>query len=265
MEYRNSSYISELIQVTVLMKKYHILFSLGIALMVVQGGISQNMTTFEKQALVKAQVAEIKQKQASQLNNRKPFVTGIHLFSASAPTTHPFFENKIWQEGKIIHEGQEYPVDAVKYDIFKDRIIHYTQFIDVAYSTALNPVFIKEFYIGDHHFKYYDDSISKISFLNKGYYEIVCDGIATCLVRHMKEEEISTSYRIEYKEYTKLILYYNGTYRRFFNQFTLLRLLKERRPELRAFIRENNIIFNHNKIESAKRIITYYNKLEGNR
>jgi hypothetical protein len=238
--------------------------SILLSLMFFQYSYSQKLTTQEKKTLVEAQIEQIKANQKKQLNNRNPFVTGIHFFSPAAPNSHPYFEDKLWQEGKIVFEGNEYQVNALKYDIFKDAVIYYAQFEDAAYSTALNKEFIKEFYIGKHHFTYYDDSLQLPAFMTPGYYEVIDTGRITFLVKYTKEEIISSSYKIEYKEYTRMILYRDGKYHRFFNQLTLLHLLKDKKKELRSFIKGNNIYFNVNKIDAAKTIINHYNKLEEN-
>ena len=222
----------------------------------------QYITAEEKKQLVESQIKNIEENQKDLLYSKRPFLTGIHYFSNTTNTTHPYYQSKSWLPGKIIFENREYPVEALKYDIFKDYIIYYAHFTSAAFSTGLNKEFIKEFYLEDHRFKYLELTENKPIFMQPGYYEIASEGNTRFVIKWSKEEIISSNYTIEYKPYTKMIIYSDGQYRRFSSQLKLLQILKDHKKELKEYIRAKKLVFSSNKIAAAKQLVDYYNKLE---
>lgn len=96
-----------------------------------------------------------------------------------------------------------------------------------------------------------------------GFYEVLYGGKTTILAKHVKKyfesvREIQLTQG--FKEDTQLYLFNKGRYFKVATKGSILNLLTDKKKELKAFIRQNNLFANERN-ESAARVAQYYDSL----
>ena len=187
-----------------------------------------------------------------------------HLYNGSAYTEYisqndenPYFIDE-WIEGSVEYDEEFHDNVPLLYDISLDRIV-----VDNPYSIKkVMLVFEKvaAFTIQDHHFV-----MLKNTPLQVGYYELAYDGPSKVYVRHRKTlQSKAVDYSVVnlFEERKLYYIYKNGTFYSVRGKRSVLKLLEDKKKELKKFIRDNKLQFGNDKARDISRLVQYYDQLK---
>jgi len=187
-----------------------------------------------------------------------------HLYNGSAYTEyisqndeHPYFIDE-WIEGSVVYDEEFHDNVPLLYDISLDRNI-----VDNQYSIKkVMLVFekVSEFTIQGHHFV-----MLKNTPLPVGYYELAYDGPSKVYVRHRKSlQSKAVDYSVVnlFEEKKLYYIYKDGTFYSVRGKRSVLKLLEDKKKELKKFIRDNKLQFGNEKTRDISRLVQYYDQLK---
>ena len=177
---------------------------------------------------------------------------------------HQFFGEDYWEQGTVDYDGQHYDSIFLKYDIYRDQLL-----IENFNSDGfLSPIIIYQkrvdsFMLMNHHFIKIEGDTAAI--LRTGYYDLMYHGDdLQFLVRRRKDivdsNEISTI-REEFLQKDRYYIKKGTDYYRFRKKGALLKLLKDRKKELKTFIRGRAMQFALQPDVQFAELIQYYDSL----
>ncbi len=177
---------------------------------------------------------------------------------------HPFFLNTNFNTGSVRFDNILYENVKLKYDILENKIV----VKDASGVFAVSPDYdkIDLFTIDSHLFTKLEKENSPSSLPKSGFYEVLYAG--NNLVLYKKETKIlmeDLNDRGGPRRYiVPSINYYlkkGNAYYLFNRQKHVLDLFKDRKTELRQFIRKNNLDFSNDANNALIRAVTYYETL----
>lgn len=174
----------------------------------------------------------------------------------------PFFEWEGAVEGSVFYNGNLYRHLGLQYDIAKDELVIENYLRNNV--VKLVPEKIGYFTLGQHIFINFKPDENTVGAMNPGFYEILSSGKITVLARHEKKFTLPLNPEDKTSKYAAYNFYYvqkNGIYHPVADKKDLLELLKDKKGELKKFIRSNNIRFNKDMQESILKITGYYSQL----
>lgn len=168
----------------------------------------------------------------------------------------PYFPGDNLTQGTMIYEGLTYTHLRLLYNTVLDQPI-----LSDPQSQLLCPPVdkIRQFTIGDHVFIHFDSPG-----FTPGFYELVCSGYATLIVRHAKkiEDKIVTGELERYLgAHDTYYLGKQGHYYPLNSDGDLLNLLADKKQELRQFRRTQHLRFGQTPITTLQKLVEYYNQL----
>jgi hypothetical protein len=187
-----------------------------------------------------------------------PFIIGRFHKPVNNNFRHPYFNENKWISGSLVYDGRIYKAGNLKYDIEKDKLIYlmYTQ--DFAMNTiALDENFITEFCLLDITFKYFTNRV--IEGIKDGYYEVVFDGKLKFLVRIKKSEPFGDK---PYNVSAEMFLVKEGQIIRIKSLGKLINQLKDKKKEVKRFVKDNNLKVSQSDYSSASKVLTFYLSLQ---
>lgn len=208
--------------------------------------------------------------------NAKAFYTqtiGVesHLFNGVQYKEHnprlnevgnPYFLSDDWLDGTVFYDGEVHEEVPILYDIVNDKVV-----IEHGFSGAKLELIsekLKYFSIVDHRFVRLEGDAIKNSSLRPGFYDNLYDGQVKFYVKWQKtfiERIVSLEIHAEYLEATRYYIYKHGTYYSVNSKSSVLQVLKDRKAEIRKFIRKNNIEFSTSRELAIARVVSFYDQL----
>jgi hypothetical protein len=200
-----------------------------------------------------------------ELDRNTMLYTGISYYDPhSTIKGHQFFGDDYWEQGSIDYNGQHYDSIYVKYDIFKDQLL-----VENFNSNGfLSPIIldrtkVNSFDLREHHFMKIEADTTSI--LRTGYYDLMYQGNELQFVVHRRKEivdsnEISTI-REEFAIKDRYYIKKGDDYYRFRNKNSLLKILKDHKKELKAFIKRSGMQTTMQPDVLFTRIIKYYDSI----
>jgi hypothetical protein len=183
-----------------------------------------------------------------------PFIIGRSHKPVTNKISHPYFNENKWISGSLVYDGRIYKAANLKYDIEKDKLIYlmYTQ--DFVMNTiALDENFIPEFCLLDITFKYYTNKY--VGAIKPGYYEVVFDGKLKFLVHLKKSEPLGDK---PYSVSAEMFLLKDNQMIRIKSLEKLINQLKDKKQDVKNFVRDNNLTLSQSDYSSASKVLTFY-------
>ena len=173
---------------------------------------------------------------------------------------HPYFEVDDWAYGSVEYWNELYENIPLMYDINTDQII--TEH-NRGNPIKLLPEKVQSFTILDHEFvRLSPDNKNNIT---PGFYDRLYDGETKVYARHLKiyRETLNAKEVIpKYDANTRYYVFKDGVYNLVKSKSSVLKVLADKKPELKSFIRKNSVHFKSNRSESIVRIATHYDSLK---
>jgi hypothetical protein len=125
---------------------------------------------------------------------------------------------------------------------------------------------VKSFYfLGNHFININTDTLASNTALSSGYYNQLYNGKCELLGKYSKSIQTTTNNISGLESYFNLSKNYyirkNNIYSSIGGQRALLNVLKDKKKDLKKYIKANNIIFGDNPEEAMVKIATYYDHL----
>jgi len=171
------------------------------------------------------------------------------------------------RSGSLVFNGRRYNNLFLEYDTFRDQLIYSdsTKLLnDKVFKIALNKDPVNEFSLifsdGSMMFRYFTAVKEKSFNLPSGFYEVVYDGKAKCIIKHQSflvEKEGLYEYRYTPVEYIKV----ESGYSRVRSGKGFIKLFGNESDEVRKFMRTNKVHFRRADKNEIATVMRYYDSL----
>ncbi len=169
-----------------------------------------------------------------------------------------------WASGEVNYDGFVYKGVPMMYDIYKDQLVvllynHFSMY------TLLNER-VHDFTFSGHHFVRVDaDSLTNDkSGISTGFYDQLYGGKVEVLAKRIKTIQNSTNIAISLETYfiakTEYYVRRGNTYYNVSGQGSFLNVLKDKKPLLQKYIKDNNIHFRQDPEGAMASIAAYYDQ-----
>lgn len=174
---------------------------------------------------------------------------------------HQFFEQRRWQNGMVLYDGQQFDSIPLLYDLFKDELVirHFN-----GDHVLLQTVKVDSFIIDNHRFARLESGKDINPQMRTGFYDVVYDGKSRTIVRRTKQrqEKIVDKRVIAYfPEKNFFYVFKDGRYHSVHTKKSTLALFEDRKRELRRVLRENKIKFRKNRELAIVTVVETYDNL----
>jgi hypothetical protein len=170
----------------------------------------------------------------------------------------------IWFNGEVNYDGIVYKDIPLMYDVYKDVVI------SLLYNKFSKYILLSErvhdFTFFNHHFVRIDaDSLKNDkSGISTGFYDQLYNGKNEVLVKRSKEiQNNSSSFGLEtfFLEKHEYYVKTGNTYYKISSQGSFLNLLKDKKADLKQYIRANKIRFKKDPESAMTKIAAYYDSI----
>lgn len=216
--------------------------------------------------LVENNIKQLNQTYENTIGEKNNYISGrLNREYSLSKYNHPYYTENEWYKGILFYDTLQYPVEAIKYDIYQDRILYLNRIYNNAYPITINNLVVKEFIIDTNRFIYKSDFGKKTNSIFKpGYYEILYLGNTSLYMRWEKYKKIDNSARsYEYKSNSYFALYKDGKYWKFKNELKLRILLRDQKSEIKTYLKKNRPYYKDFKI-NAQNLVKFYDSLTDN-
>lgn len=197
------------------------------------------------------------------------FADQLHLFNGTEYRDYsrpfdegqPYFVTNEWSKGMVNYDGNVYENVSILYNLVTDELII------LNWKSTSKIQLIKEkvagFSLANHTFLYITADSLFSTGMNEGFYDVLASGKTSLLVRRTKNIQPFNRRTLELKVFENNHYYIkkNDGYFSFHNKNTLLDQLRDKRKEMRQFIKQNDLGFNKEMEASAIKAVDYYNQL----
>ncbi|WP_428328185.1 hypothetical protein [Mucilaginibacter sp.] len=200
------------------------------------------------------------------IGNQAPIYTGAeyYFYDPHIKGNAYFLENNGFTPGNIYYDRALYKNVSMLYDLNLDQVVvllpkHISKF-------SLVKERVKNFdYLGHHFININTDTLSPNTPLKSGFYDQLYNGKTQILVKRSKSIQTSAGGSTIETFFTSSKDYYikkdNVYYSIGSSQGSILNILKDKKKELRQYIRANDIAYRDNPEEAMVKIATYYDHL----
>ena len=172
---------------------------------------------------------------------------------------HPFFYSEDWLIGAAFYDGEYFENIALMYDLHKSVLI--TEHGPSGHPIQLVPGRLQHFSIAGHYFERIENDSVSNSLPQSGFYNILYPGETRVIARRQKllREQISGS-NVEtfFDERTRYFVYKNGVYFPIKNKASLMKVLGDKKSELKRFIKQNKVRFSLDREVLFKSVAEFY-------
>lgn len=171
-----------------------------------------------------------------------------------------FSDIKEFRPGSVYYYGVYYSNVPMLYDLNTDEVIAMLYDHFSMYSLVKEKV--ESFNLLDHHFIYVkSDMPAEKAGLKPGFYDQLYQGKTEVLVKREKTIQTNSSAEKYFSAETKWFLRKNNISYEFGSEGALLKLLKDKKKELKQYINTNRIKFRANPEEAMVKIVSFYDHL----
>jgi len=182
-------------------------------------------------------------------------------YESQLHTGHPFFEERDFHPASIMYDNILYENIPFKYDLIKKKLVIRSPVGGFSINILDNKV--SSFEVQGHQFVRLTKDSSGRKALTTGFYDLLYNGRKTQLLKKESKkilEELTIMDGIK-RTVTDDAAYYlqkGGTYSTINSKKQALELLKDRKTELKQYIRKNKLKFRANKENDLVKLVTYY-------
>ncbi len=194
-------------------------------------------TVFIKQAITSAREVHL-----TKTNKQSPLYNGSqYAVYDQVEEEHPYFLTNDWIDGSIVYSGERFENIPLMYDLSIGRVIaeHFA-----GAAVELIPEKVSSFNLNGHLFRKFAKEDDSRRSINEGFYEVLHDGKIKILKRWVKTRtEIirASELVIEFEERTHYYVVKDKAFYSFRSTSALLKLLSDKKTELRRFRREKKL------------------------
>ncbi len=178
---------------------------------------------------------------------------------------HPYFLDDYWEEGQIVYDGQAFDSVYMMYEIYSDLVLVESFSSKGALSVIkLHSPLISSFKLLGHTFiRLQTDSLQNIQ---EGFYDLLYDGEKLQLysrrIKMIVKDDAVNSVAETFTQKDKFYLKKDGQYFQVKKKKSVLKVLHDRKKELKAFARSNQLFFSSDQERSIMALAEYYDNLK---
>jgi len=189
--------------------------------------------------------------------------TEYYFYDPSIKGSAYFLDVKAFTPGSVYYDGLAYTGVPMLYDLYSDKLVvllynHFSKY-------ALIKQKVQNFDFLDHHFININaDTLSANSVISSGFYDELYNGKSQILAKRSKNIQTSTGGQTSesyFDSKTEYFIRKKNIYYSFSGKGSLLDVLKDKKKELKQYIRANQLNFSREPEEAMVKIASYYDHL----
>ena len=175
---------------------------------------------------------------------------------------HPYFLSEDWITGSLFYDGEYFHDVPLMYDLASDVLI--TEHFPSGHPIRLVPEKLDHFSVDNHFFeKIINDSVSG-TLPGTGFYEVLYQGeskVVASRSKFLREKIEGTVVTITYEEKNRYFILRNGVFFPVRSKGSVLKLMDDRRQELKKYLKQKKIVFSDNRERALKTLAEHYDNL----
>ncbi|MFI5156518.1 MAG: hypothetical protein ACHQEM_10045 [Chitinophagales bacterium] len=176
---------------------------------------------------------------------------------------NPFFLSIFMQNGSIFYDGSLYNDAPLTYDIYKDVLVSLRH--NWNYRIQLVTDKVEYFDLAGHHFVRITEDSTKLADGN-GFYENLFSGKSISVLVKRKKKKEERYYNAEFTTFffpnDHFYIKKDGTYFPVNSKSSVLDVLKDKKKEIRKYLRKNNISFKPYAEYGIIKAAAYYDQIK---
>lgn len=176
---------------------------------------------------------------------------------------HPYFILPDWLNGSVYYDGEYFTDVPLMYDLYNQMLI--TEHGASGHAMRLVEEKVKHFTIDGHYFERIVKDSVKNSLPETGFYEVLYNGPTQVLARReewLREQIVNTQIETLYNEKNRYFILHNGVFFPVNRKASAMKLLADRKSELKRFLRKNHLSFSVNKELALKSMAEHYDQVK---
>ncbi len=174
----------------------------------------------------------------------------------------PYFQSGKFSPGNIVYNNVLFENIPMMYDLVKEVVVIRSP--DRRFSIALNNEKISGFYVAGHRFVRLQKDSSVNGSVTTGFYDLLYNGSLKVWKKQNKniqEEHSGTSIEEYIEESTRYFIEKENNYYPVNSKSSALIIMKDKKNEIRQYIKKNKINFSKDKDQAFVKIAAYYDEL----
>lgn len=178
--------------------------------------------------------------QAIGYNNTGILIGRYQEIGRNSRSSHPFYGQDVWADIRMEYRGETYQDLVALYDLQKDLMVirHPTDLSFHSQPILLNQGQIAWFEMNGNLFRLFDE---EILLLPPGFMEVLHEGTYGLSLYAKRIRQSKAEQTLVYTVEDRYIIDKNGTYFRFRNLRSFIRLFGDQKKQIRKFVRQNQL------------------------
>jgi hypothetical protein len=179
-----------------------------------------------------------------------------------APDFHPFFSSEDWITGSIYYDGEYFENVPLMYDLLNDAVI--TEHLPSGQAIQLIREKISLFSIGGHRFEKISDESRQSLPGTPDFLDVLYDGeskIVALRQKFRRDNIEGGKVHVTYEEKNRHFILRNGVFFPVKSKASLLKILSDRKQELKKHARQKGIFFSRDREGALQSLAKYYDTL----
>lgn len=176
---------------------------------------------------------------------------------------HPFFDSDDWLTGNVFYDGEYFQNVFLMYDLSTRQLV--TEHTPSGQAIQLVREKLDHFTILDHHFEKIDPASVNETLPAEDFYDILYAGETKLVARRQKirKEEIEAAgIEIKFEEKNRYYFYKNGAFFPVRNKAGILKLMTDKKAEMKKFLKRQRLPFAQNREMLLTRLARHYDSLK---
>ena len=176
---------------------------------------------------------------------------------------HPFFISEDWITGSVFYDGEYYENVPLMYDLLNGVLV--TEHYPSGHAIRLVSEKIQRFSIDGHNFRLIENSTVQNSLPRTAFYDVLYDGetrVVALRQKFRRDEVEALRIEVTYEEKNRYFILRNGVYFSVRSKGSVLKLMDDKKQQLRRLIKQNGLSFHDNRELALKSVAQFYDELK---
>ncbi len=176
---------------------------------------------------------------------------------------HPFYNSEDWITGSVFYDGEYFQGVSLLYDLLNGVLV--TEHYPSGHAIRLVTEKIQHFSMAGHTFRLIENQSVQNSLPRTAFYDILYDGESRLVALRQKfrhDEVSSVAIVVTYEEKNRYFLQRNGVFFPVRSKGSLLKLMDDKKQQLRKLLKENHISFKDDRELALKSVAKFYDELK---
>lgn len=176
---------------------------------------------------------------------------------------HPYFFSVDWIMGDVFYDGEIFENVPLMYDILNGQLI--TEHYSSGHPIQLIVEKLSHFSIAGHNFEKIENESVGGSLPLTDFYDILYPGETKVIARRQKilrEQIVSNVIEASFDEKGRYFIFKNGVFFQVKSKASVLKILEDKKQDLKKFLKKNPIRFSENRELVLKSLAQFYDTLK---